>query len=306
MVRDYCCVSIPLELFCYKKVQKIVTEVQEPITNVLEPNVKINKSSRGEIESVEYFLGDSINKKVFYNGASISKIEYYKKSLLFLKEEYSEEKLVKKTIYKDSFLESVTNYTYNAKNKIVELQKNINNDEYKAIYGYDDLSRVNSRKIYVNKILWIDQHYRFDILDRISEYVDSNQRVKVTKMDTCNRLVSYVVTDKFNNEMTINNKFTDGCYLSTDVILNGHLTTVCDSSYVDNVILKRPYTSENDLDLIISNIIKSCSPQKTSQTTINEARIRKSDEIINSNLLSKVYPMSIRKRALYNFSNGLT
>ena len=305
MVRDYCCVSIPMELFCYKKVQKIIMETPEPILDVLEPNVKINKSSRGEIESVEYFLANSINKKVFYNGASICKIEYYKKNQMFLKEEFSNEKLIRKSLYNDSYLESVTNYKYNSKGKIIELQKSINNNEYQASYGYDDLHRVNSRKIYVNNSLWIDQHYRFDILDRISEYVDSNQRVKVTKIDTHNRLVSYIIMDKFSNEIIINNRFSEGCYLSTDVILNGHSTTVCDTSYVDNVILKRPYTSENDLDLIISNLIKSFSNQNNKSLINAEECSKKNDEIVNTNVLSRAYPISMRKRALYYFSNGL-
>lgn len=304
MVRDYCCVSIPLELSCYKKVQKIISEEPAPIKCTLEANVKVNQSLRGGIESVEYFMDNSTTKKVFYCGSSIKKICYYKKQELYLQEEYFEEKLVKKFSYNADILISTTRYKYDDKGRICELKKNVNKDEYVALYGYDDLGRVNSRKINVNNKLLIDQYYRFDILDRISEYIDGNQRIKVKKIDRNNRLISYVITDKIGNEINVTNRFTDSSYLSTDVSLNGHVTTICDTSYVDNVMLKKPYTDENDLDLIISNLMSIKTTESNSEDLDSKVNIQNSNDINNAGIKLRSLPISMRKRVLYNIATN--
>lgn len=303
MVRDYCCVSIPLELSCYKKVQKMMMDDAKPITCTLESNVKINQSLKGGIESVEYFMDNCISKKVFYCGSSIKKICYYKNKNLFLQEEYYEEQLVKKHSYNGDILVSTTSYKYNQKGKICEVKRLQKQDVYLVQYGYDDLGRINARKIFINDNLLIDQYYKFDILDRISEYIDGNQRIKVKKIDRNNRLISYTITDKIGNEIDVTNKFTDSGYLSTNVSLNGHLTTVCDTNYVDNVMLKKPYTDENDLDLIISNLMCNVNSENDITHTEQCDCISATESF---GIQTRSLPISMRKRVLYNIVTNIT
>ena len=79
MTRDYFCVSIPMELSGYRKMHDFLSEPTiNTIKSKLEPNVKINKTQKGEIESVEYFCMGNLNKKVYYKGSTISKIDYFK------------------------------------------------------------------------------------------------------------------------------------------------------------------------------------------------------------------------------------
>ena len=61
-------------------------------------------------------------------------------------------------------------------------------------------------------------------------------------------------------------------------------------------MLKKPYTSEDDLDLIIANLF-SKSPSKIEK---NKNLDKLSNDIINREIEIKVLPISIRKRVLYN------
>ena len=162
--------------------------------------------------------------------------------------------------------------------------------------------RVNSRIIKVNKNTVAEQRYRYDILDRIVEYKDENQTINVLKLNPKNELLSYTITDRNGNTISIINKYMCSDYIGTEIDLNGHKTTVNDKSYVDNVMLKKPYTSEDDLDLVISKMLnnsKSESESKPKLIPITRRGPNKdiSDTIINNNLINsnKPLPISMRK-----------
>ena len=302
MERDYCCVSIPLELSAFRKVQKTVCSEPNEVPSNLSPEFKVCKSEKGAIEAIEYACADNVTKKIFYNGSTVIKTEYYKYGELYLIEEFKDEKLSKKTKYESSILASETSYRYDNRGKLTKIIKQIKDDEFYVNFGYDDIGRINSKKIYYNSQLVFDQFYKFDILDRISEYKDLNQHIKIHKMDRNNKLVSYTIIDKNENTIQITNFFNATYYNFTEIELNGHKTTVKDDSYIDNIMLKNPRTDEDDIDLIISSLIKKTKqPNFTSRTKIEAAFNRSSSCIIDANINRKTLPISQRKRNLFSF-----
>ena len=69
-------------------------------------------------------------------------------------------------------------------------------EELLALYKYDDLNRIVCRKLYKNSEHINEQHYKYDILDRIIEYQDDNQHIVVNKISLNNELLSYVIIDR--------------------------------------------------------------------------------------------------------------
>ena len=61
-------------------------------------------------------------------------------------------------------------------------------------------------------------------------------------------------------------------------------------------MLKKPYATEDDLDLIISNLMK---PSIQTQR-VDDVLTKKTAGLIDSTIQVKTLPISIRKRVLFN------
>ena len=290
-------ISIPIELLQYKKYSELVNN--QDATNLILPDfgVKLIKNADGELEYAAYFSDSGeLIKKIYYEGSSVSCIKHYRNNILYSDEYYQNGSVYKKIKYdRVGNISSVTKFLYNKNNKIVSIRKRTENNNYEVKYGYDELERVNSRTISVNSEIVTKQEYRYDILDRIVEYSDKTQTITVTKINKDNELISYIISDKAGNVIKINNKYLCSKYIGTEMELNGHKTTVTDKSYTDNVMLKKPYTKEEDLDFTIVSMVK-----KMNMTTkrINNTDITKS--CIDDRITQKApLPISIRKKLLF-------
>lgn len=256
MMQNYLCVAIPEELQVFSKEAAIVDNSDKNRPDNF--GVKQLKDADGNLTGTAYYSNSGeLIKNIYYQGSSISKIEHYRNNTLFSVEEFETGKLTTKTLYNaGGIVLSIIKYSYNPRNDIIIIQKNLSDLVYAVVYGYDELYRVNSRKIKVGGNIINEQNYRYDILDRIVEYSDNNQRINVHKVNPFNELISYTITDVIGNRIEIDNKFLCSEYIGTDIILNGHKTSVKDKMYLNNVMLKKPYTSEDDLDFALSNLIK--------------------------------------------------
>ena len=108
-------------------------------------------------------------------------------------------------------------------------------------------------------------------------------------------MISYTITDRINNVISVENHFADCGYICTTLVVNGHSTTVNDTSYVDNVMLKKPFATEDDLDIIISNLFTGMDT-----ATQRAGCYSNTMDIINNNIENRALPIALRKRALYN------
>ncbi len=298
MTIEYCGISLPQELSGYGK----FTDLIEPKPDVevkLLSGVEVNRDFRGRILSVNYYApNQDLMKQIFYQGMYVSNINYYSHDRLCAKEEYQDEKLMSKTIYSKNGVAAYTiKYEYE-REKLTRVSKTTRENEIEVKYLYDELDRIIARKIFVDLRLISQQEYNYDILDRIKEYKDENQRIVVKNVSPKNELLSYTITDKIGNEILIVNHFTEYGYQNTDVTLNGHSITVNDTSYVDNVMLKKPYASDEDLDLIISSLMRQSI--QTRRTDGQAVLAKKTMGLIDRNIELKTLPISIRKRVLFN------
>lgn len=64
-------------------------------------------------------------------------------------------------------------------------------------------------------------------------------------------------------------------------------------------MLEKPYTNENDLDLIIADLFRSGTPMRSERTEHAE---KQSGNLIDKNIEIRVLPISMRKRLLYNMA----
>ena len=299
MTIEYFGLTLPPELSDYGTFQNLT----EPDVEVeLMSEVEVNRDLRGRILSVNYYSpNQELIKQKFYHGMSVSYINYYSQNRLCSKEEYDEDRLVTKTVYhKNGSMAYEIKYEYE-KAKLSHISKRTSENEIVIKYVYDELDRIISRKIYLDNRPVSEQKYNYDILDRIKEYKDENQRIVVKNVSAKNELLSYSITDKIGNEIEINNHFTEYGYTDTEITLNGHSITVNDTSYVDNVMLKKPYASDDDLDLIISSLMKHSMPSVV-RTDSMDVLNRKSMGLIDKNIQIKTLPISIRKRVLFNIA----
>lgn len=293
MLKNYLSISIPEELTQY---QKGYYPQEEILSESFVSEVEVIKNQKGQIECVNYYQEEELIEQVVYNGFTIVAVNYYRENKLHLRIDIANNNVINKTYYrKNGSIYAEISFEYNKQNKITSIEKVKNNDVYYVKYGYDELDRVNSRKIFINSELVREQKYRYDILDRIVEYRDENQRIVVNNISNKNELISYTITDKIGNEISVINNFSEQEYTSTNLLLNGHTTHLKDESYVDNVMLKKPYTTESDLDLIIQNLLKpnDCVTKRTNLNSVN---------LIDKNIEVKILPISIRKRILYNIA----
>lgn len=298
MEQNYISTSIPIELRQYQKTVETIKAVTENKVSSADFGVKIVTNSEGNVSEAHYYsdTGDLL-KKIFYKGSSVSRIEYYRYKKIRSEEIYSAGKIHKKTIYNRAGEQvSIISYEYNKKNTISAIKKSVKNRQYAVIYGYDELGRANSRTLKLNEIILETQKFRYDILDRIVEYSDSNQTIKVYKINTDNELISYTITDKIGNNIEITNKFFCSEYLGTDIDLNGHKTTVEDRIYLDNVMLKKPYPSEDDMDLAMSAILNQNNVTPIKKEHDNDVL----EELIQQKLKQHALPITVRKMQLIN------
>ena len=311
MVQNYLCIFIPEELQQFAKLVEPANDSISSIQTSRDFGVKLIKDEYGNLTCAAYYSDTGeLLKKIIYKGSSVSTIEQYRNDLLYSTEKYDNGKITRRTKY-DKFgkIVSAVSYEYNRKDQITTIRKFINDTRYAVIYGYDELMRVNSRKIKVDDKFVEEQFYRYDILDRVVEYKDKNQKIEVHKLNPNNSLLSYTITDNIGNQIHVKNKFMCSEYLGTEIQLNGHTTTIKEKSYIDNVMLKKPFTSEDDLDLALSNIYKK-HPSKQSvpiQMTRRESKNNVINMVIDDKLKPKetkttVLPISIRKRTLLNLA----
>ncbi len=301
MTESYLGISIPKELQKYKK-NVIIPENNEPEVLRTDFGVKVVKDKDGNPTHAEYYSdnGDLL-KKIFYKGSAISTIEHYRNSVLYSQEEYRSGLLYREMTY-SCYGDIISNikYCYNNKDKITSIRKTIKDNVYDVEYGYDDLMRVNSRILKYNNEIIEEQKYRYDILDRIVEYQDRNQIINVHKINQNNDMISYTITDKAGNTISVINKFLCTEYIGTELDLNGHKTTVHDKCYIDNILLKKPTTTKDDLDFAMSGIFRKLQED---QSIMNTKRFSKEDmieKIIGEKIEQKykVLPISMRKLQL--------
>lgn len=290
-------ISIPIELLQYKKYSELVNNQDANKLILPDFGVKLIKNADGELEYAAYFSDTGeLLKKIYYEGSSVSCIKHYRNNILYSDEYYEKGLLLKKIKYDNSgSITSTSKFFYNKSDKIISIQKSVDNNRYEVKYGYDELERVNSRTISVNSKEITKQEYRYDILDRIVEYTDNTQTIKVTKINKDSELISYTIEDKAGNIININNKYLCSKYIGTEMDLNGHKTTITDKSYTDNVMLKKPYTKEEDLDFAIANMIKKLNVTTKRSNCIDMAKTCINDRIKQNAPL----PISIRKKMLF-------
>ena len=300
--KDFC-IAIPEELYEYE----LGTEIEVPENKSLNINndfgVRLIKDDKGKLICAAYYSDSGeLIKKIFYDNYGIESIEHYRNNILYSHERYDNGVIKKKAKY-DKCGNAICSimFKYNKDKQIFSISKTVNTTTYEVLYGYDELKRVNSRTINIDNKACAEQIYRYDILDRVVEYRDYNQIIKVDKMNQKNELVCYVITDKRGNVIRITNKYLCSGYLGTEINLNGHSTYVTDYSYTSNIILNKPFTSEDDLDFAISYIVKN--NEKKSKNNKAKANIYAdiSNLIIlntNNNTKAELFPISIRKKAL--------
>ncbi len=306
MVNSFSKESIPQELISYKKILDTVINCEDKENGLftISSQAVLNRDARGRLVSAGFYNVDNeLYKQVFFNGDNIESINYYRNDRLTCREFYEANKVCSKYLYKkDGSCVYEYHYGYDALNRTNSICRKCLNNEVLAAYEYDSIDRIISRKIYLNKDLILNQSYGYDVLNRVTEYSDENQTIFVSGISNKNELLSYTITDKMENKIIITNHFTCTGYLNTEYTLNGHSVTVVDKSFVDNIMLKKPVSNEDDLDLIISGLcnnsrVNSCLPMEKESVAVHNSM-----SLIDKNIELKILPISIRKRVLYNIA----
>lgn len=278
-----------------------INEIAE-LEKTFNPLVEENRDFSGKIKSINYYnLDQEIEKQVYYDGNSISLIRYYSNGKLKYIEDFENDTLKSKSFYNSKGLKLYTiSYKYSEFGNITNIQKNINDREICLAFKYDLLNRITERTIYLDNDKISTQSYSYDVLNRIITYKDDNQEIYVKKYED-DMLISYSITDKMGNETVVKNNFMQEIYLNTTLVSNGQINTIKDVCYVDNVMLKKPKASEDDLDLILSKLLVK-SDNSINTINMNLSVNRKSINLIDENIKIKTLPISIRKRVLYNIA----
>ena len=260
--------------------------------------VDVNRNDLGEIISVNYYLEEGdLEKQVFYENGEISKIRYYKDNKVIKLEDYvggvniSSKKYDKKgnCIYQ-------IKYTYDKYNRIVKISKIIKDREISVKYEYDEIGRIVLRKFYVDLSERFFQEYRYDILNNLVEYIDNNQHIIVENfMDE--KLLSYRIINSLSKETFITNNFKNGKYQNTRIVSEEKDYTEVNVNYVDNIMMKKPFAKEEDLDLVISELISH-----DKGFLCSSSRVNKTQDILDEYIKLRALPISIRKCVLYNLS----
>ena len=221
------------------------------------PLVRATRNEEGLYNCVEYYNPDkTLSKKIYYKYGNITKLEKYKNGILIYTKEYnSDNNKLELITYFSSSKEvlSKIKFKYTRDNRIKGITKIFDNEIYSIEYSYDALYRVNSRIIKVNNKIIDEEKFKFDIFERIVEYQNNNISIYILERRKNLQLCKYKIIDNEGNELFIHNKFNEKeDYINTEVILNGQKTVTKNVQYLDNKYLKNPYTSPEDLELIIS------------------------------------------------------
>lgn len=285
--------TIPQELIKYYNPADVSNQNEQNFSS----NVEVVRNNEGKIFSLKFYSPDKdLVKSLCYEGAQITQVNYYRQNLLYCSDKYNDSLLIEKTVYrKNGVVAYIINYEYNKEKRLIRICKKTLNREFLVGYKYDTFGRIIEKNISFNGKQTTKQEYSYDILDRVVEYKDSNQKIKVDKINQNNELISYKITDKIGNVIGVENHFADCGYICTTLIVNGHSTTVNDTSYVDNVMLKKPYAKEEDLDIIISNLFTGMDTTTQRMSGSNNAI-----NLIEQTIETRTLPISLRKRALYN------
>lgn len=285
--------TIPQELVKYFHSDSALIEENLNFTS----NVEVVRDSEGKISSLKLYSPDKeLIKTLCYENSKIVLVNNFRQNLLYSSDKYNNGLLIEKNVYrKNGSLAYTITYEYNREKRLNRIYKKTLNIELLVGYRYDSFGRIIEKNISFNGKQTTKQEYRYDVLDRIVEYKDSKQKILVNKISQNNELISYTITDKIDNVISVENHFADCGYICTTLIVNGHSTSVNDASYVDNVMLKKPFATEDDLDIIISNLFTGMDI--ATQRTTSESNAM---DIINNNIENRALPISLRKRALYN------
>lgn len=289
--------TIPRELTQYYNTRNDALEEECNFSS----NVKTERDDTGKLLALRIYSPDNdLLKSLHYEGSKIAEVNYYRQNLLYSSNSYSNDLLIKKTIYrKDGSVAYSIDYEYNKDNHILRMCKKTQHRELLVGYRYDSFGRIIEKNISLNGKQTTKQEYRYDVLDRVVEYKDSNQKIVVNKITQKNELISYTITDKIDNVISVENHFADCGYICTTLVVNGHTTTINDASYVDNIMLKKPYTTEDDLDIIISSLFTGMDTS-TSRTDYSDVLSSNAMGLIDRSIEIRTLPISLRKRALYN------
>lgn len=291
-------VSVPLELTSYYKTTDILSTFEKKVADIKPTSdIEITRNNKGCVSSIIYYTPErEIEKEIFFTNSNISKINYYKGKTLCRTEAFKNNLLTLKFLFlSNGYLSCSYEYEYDAEKRVNSICKKLNKKELLVVYKYDDVGRIISRKMYKNNEPIIYQHYKYDILDRIIEYQDDNQHIIVNKITPNNELISYVIIDKMGNKIIVENLFSPLDYVETTITLNEHSSRIKDTSYVDNVMLKKPYASEDDLDFVIANLFNSTDFMSTKREVNKENQVT---DIINTSIQYRTLPISMRKRLL--------
>ena len=296
MSNSYYRFSVPEDLKSYYRVTDTINQHRN-IDIKLDSEIVIKRDTKGCVSSVKYYTPEKVlSKEIFYSGDTISKINYYRSGKLAVTEAYNGGLLALKFIFQSNgYLSYSLEYDYNIKKQLTSICKKRMDTELLVIYKYDELDRIVCRKLYKNNEHIDEQHYKYDILDRIVEYQDDNQHVIINKISVNNELLSYVIIDRMGNKIVVENLYSSSGYEETIISLNGHSTTIKDTSYVDNIMLKRPCANESDIDVIIANLFNEEEIKPTRRDTQSEINTM---DVIDSNIKYRSLPISMRKRLL--------
>ena len=260
-------------------------------------DIEVVRNSNGKISSLKLYSPDKeLIKTLCYENSKIVLVNHFRQNLLYSSDRYNNELLIEKNVYRrNGALAYTINYEYNREKRLNRICKKALNRELLVGYRYDSFGRIIEKNISFNGKQRTKQEYSYDVLDRIVEYKDTKQKILVNNISQNNELISYTITDRINNVISVENHFADCGYICTTLVVNGHSTTVNDTSYVDNVMLKKPFATEDDLDIIISNLFTGLNTATQRAGCYSNAM-----DIINNNIENRALPIALRKRALYN------
>ncbi len=262
--------------------------------------------SWGRVTSASYYsTNNQLIKQEFYVGEKLSKIDYYHKGVLYKTELYNAGIISSKIVYKKDGSEAYC-IKYNDSGRVKDIYAQKDN-KYLVSYEYDKYARIISRKWYINDTLKTVQMYCYDDLNRITEYKDNNQTIEVSEYGKKHELIAYTITDKIGNKIFIKNNFSESGYVDSEITSGYEHFVIKDISYAHNIMLRKPRTSDDDLDFIIANLFNS-EPATTNRTEFNDIISRTTPGLNKNSISPKVLPISIRKRVLYdllakNFTN---
>ena len=190
-------------------------------------------------------------------------------------------------------------YSYDDNDLLIGIAKKIDNEVFYLRYDYDDLLRVKQKNVFYNSNLVISMSFERDFYGQIIGFYDGNIKIAEVVKDSRNLLKSFVIIDKMGKKIVVRNNFSNTKYLYTELMSENDCTKVINMSYVDNMNLKDLKPSEEDLNFILMSLLKK-TVIKTRRSNLVDFAVKNPDDIIDNNVKTKLVPISMRKRLLYN------